>query len=66
VGDIPRNPNPVLKKIKIIHTTIREIEGKRYQATTWDCTPPGHDDAYTLSRTEWKELPSSNKQLGLF
>lgn len=55
-----------MKKIKIIHTTIREIEGKRYQATTWDCTPPGHDDAYTLSRTEWKELLSSNKQLGLF
>ena len=55
-----------MKKIKKLFTKIHERDGKRYQATTWDCTPPGHEDAYELSRAEWKLLSDAPNQLTIF
>lgn len=66
MGNVHRRNEAVLKKIRIIHTTTREIDGKQYQAITWDCTPPGHEDAYNLSRTEWKILEDMPGQMNLF
>jgi hypothetical protein len=55
-----------MKKIKKLFTVIHERDGKRYEATTWDCTPPGHEDAYEFSRTEWKLLSDAPNQLTIF
>jgi hypothetical protein len=55
-----------MTKRRILFTKIHEKAGKRYQATTWDCTPPGNEDAYELSRTEWKLLSDAPNQLTIF
>ena len=55
-----------MKKYRILFTKVHEKDGKRWEATTWDCTPPGHEDAYELRRTEWKLLPPNPNQLNLF
>jgi hypothetical protein len=55
-----------MTKREILFTKIHERDGKRYKATTWDCTPPGHEDTYTLRRTEWELLPEVTAQLDLF
>jgi hypothetical protein len=55
-----------MTKREILFTKIHERDGKRYQATTWNCTPPGHEDAYELSRTEWKLISEGPNQLNLF
>ena len=55
-----------MTKREILFTKIHERDGKRYQATTWNCTPPGHEDAYELSRTEWKLLSDAPNQLTIF
>jgi len=54
-----------MKKFKKLFTKIHERDGKRYKATTWDCTPPG-EEAYTLRRTEWELLPQPANQMELF
>ena len=55
-----------MKNFKKLFTKIHEQDGKRWQVTTWDCTPPGHEDAYNLSRTEWKLLTDKPSQMNLF
>jgi len=55
-----------MTKREILFTKIHEKDGKRYKATTWNCTPPGHEDAYTLRRTEWELLPEVTNQMQLF
>lgn len=55
-----------MTKREILFTKIHEIDGKRWEATTWDCTPPGHHEEYTLSQTEWKQLPTAANQMELF
>jgi hypothetical protein len=55
-----------MTKREILFTKIHERDGKRYKATTWDCTPPGHEDTYTLCRTEWELLPEVTNQMELF
>ncbi len=56
-----------MTKREILFTKIHEIDGKRWEATTWDCTPPGHHEEYTLSQTEWKLLEDMpKKQMQLF
>lgn len=55
-----------MTKREILFTKIHEHDGKRYKATTWNCTPPGHEDAYELSRTEWELLPEVTNQMELF
>jgi len=52
-----------MKKFRKVHTTVHEIDGKRWEATMWDCTPPGHEDIYELSTTEWKLLGDSQLEL---
>jgi len=52
-----------MKKQRILFTKVHERDGKRWEATTWDCTPPGHEDAYELRRTEWKLLGDSQLEL---
>ena len=55
-----------MTKRQILHTKIYEKDGKRYKATTWDCTPPGHEDAYNFSRTEWELIKEPTNQMALF
>jgi len=55
-----------MTKRQILHTKIHEKDGKRYKATTWDCTPVGHEDVYNLSRTEWELIEEPRNQMALF
>lgn len=55
-----------MKRFRKLFTKVHEIDGKRFEATTWDCTPPGHHDVYTLSQTDWKLLDKPDNQLELF
>lgn len=55
-----------MTKREILFTKIHEKDGKRWEATTWDCTPPGHHEEYELRRTEWKLLSQPANQLDLF
>ena len=55
-----------MTKREILFTKIHERDGKRYKATTWDCTPSGHEDTYSLRRREWELLPEVTNQMELF
>jgi hypothetical protein len=55
-----------MTKREILFTKIHERDGKRYKATTWNCTPPGHEGVYELSRTEWELLSDAPNQLTIF
>ena len=55
-----------MTKREILFTTIHEWDGKRYKATTWDCTPTGYEDTYTLRRTDWELLTEPANQMKLF
>ena len=55
-----------MKRFRKLFTKVHEIDGKRFEATTWDCTPPGDHEVYELSQTEWKLLDKPDNQLELF